>query len=76
MNPWKCLPVYLHVDGDNALAGLWCEECQLPSVVRFPILSLSENGVSQFGTHDACMDCGGFDDEEGEDDGYDTLVCG
>ena len=76
LNPWKCLPVYFHFDADNALVGLWCEDCNLPSAIRIPILSLSETGVNEVGFYDACMDCGEFDDEEGEDDDYDTLVCG
>lgn len=79
MNPWKCVPIYLHVDGDNAQVGLWCDECQLPSMIRFPIIQLSENGVTFAGYVQRCADCEGYDDEddeEGGDDGYSDLVCG
>lgn len=70
MNPWKCVPVYLHVDGDNAQVGLWCDECQLPSVVRFPILFMSENGISPAGVVDRCMECDEHEEDEDGDDGY------
>ena len=76
MNPWKCFPIYLHVDGDNAQVGLWCDDCQLPSVVRFPIIQMSQEGVGVCGFHENCMECGEFAGEDDEDDGEDDrLVC-
>lgn len=74
MNPWKCVPIYLHVDGENAQVGLWCDECQLPSVVRFPILSMSESGIAPAGVVDRCMECEDFGEDEGEDGDCDRLV--
>lgn len=76
MNPWKCLPVYLHIDGDGAQVGLWCEDCQLPSLVRFPIVEISERGVGVVSFVDSCSECGEFadGDEEDGDDGT-ALVC-
>jgi hypothetical protein len=70
MSPWKCFPIYLHIDGDNAQVGLWCERCQLPSVVRFPIVQMSQDGVGVCGFHESCVECEGFggDEDDGDDD--------
>jgi hypothetical protein len=77
MNPWKCIPTYLHIDGDNAQVGLWCEDCQLPSVMRFPVVQMSEAGVGVCGFYDNCTDCGELEGEDEDGDGYeDRLVCG
>lgn len=59
------MDVYLVIDTDDPQVGLWCEECQLPSVVRFPVLSMSLEGVGQAGVWIGCMRCDEF--EEGED---------
>lgn len=75
MNPWKCIPIYLTVDADNAEAGLWCWACQLPSVIKFPIVQLSEIGVGQVGFYEACMECGDFEEGGDGDDSDDLVGC-
>lgn len=72
MEVWS---VYLVVDGSDPQVGIWCDECQLPSVVKFPIIAMSMEGVGPAGTWAGCMKCEGY--EEGEDgDPEADLVCG
>jgi len=74
MSPWECFPVYFTIDVDKSEVGLWCEDCQLPSVVRFPVIVLSETGVGTCGFYENCMDCGEFEGEDGDDGDEDRLV--
>jgi hypothetical protein len=36
--------------------GLWCSRCALPSVLRFPLVVLSDDGVSPAGWVDYCAE--------------------
>ncbi len=36
--------------------GLWCDHCQLPSLVRFPMNAVLPNGVLPLGYLDLCTD--------------------
>lgn len=60
--------VTAHIVVGEPLTGLWCDGCQLPARVRFPLHLLSEAGVSPFGWTEACLHCEGYDDLEEEDD--------
>jgi hypothetical protein len=68
MNPPTGYHIYLYADADNSEVGLWCDLCQLPSAVRFPVLALTIDGITQAGMHVVCVDCG-TDAEEDDDDG-------
>lgn len=76
MNPWKCIPVYLHFDADNVEVGLWCDNCQLPSGLVFPVIQMSEAGVGQVGFYATCADCGDFEEEDEDGGDSDRLVRG
>lgn len=66
VNPYRTsYQIYLYADADNAEVGYWCGSCQLPSAVKFPVLAMTLDGISQAGWHEVCLDCGG--DEEGDD---------
>jgi hypothetical protein len=47
--------------------GIWCEVCQLPARVRWPLLLMSELGVAPFGVTEHCLHCEGYDDLEEDD---------
>jgi hypothetical protein len=42
--------------------GIWCGECLLPSGVRVPIFTLTDDGPRRLAWADfhKCTDCGGF----------------
>lgn len=67
MNPHANYQIYLYADADNAEVGFWCDGCQLPSAVKFPVLALTIDGISQAGQHTVCLDCGGDEEDEDED---------
>lgn len=67
MNPYVSYQIYLYADADNAEVGFWCDGCQLPSAVKFPVLALTMDGISQAGWHQVCLDCGGDEEDEDED---------
>ncbi|WP_280466805.1 hypothetical protein [Nocardia cyriacigeorgica] len=37
--------------------GLWCEQCALPSVLRFPVAGIVPTGVLDLGVVTICPDC-------------------
>lgn len=51
------LPVVHFQPGDPA-AGGWCVGCALPSLVRFPIYTLSRRGVTLWQIIEACLEDG------------------
>lgn len=59
---------WLYADTDHPILGLWCDECQLPGGVEFPLLGLSMEGVGELGSIVTCLNCGDFDDDEEADD--------
>lgn len=53
--------VKVHVElSEPDTAGEWCDECALPSVVRFPITGITENGVIPLGSVACCTECGRY----------------
>jgi len=38
--------------------GLWCRTCSAPSLLRFPVLHLTGDGVMPVGSVDFCLQCG------------------
>lgn len=60
----QALDVYFHLDASNPTVGLWCPDCQQPSVIECPVVQLSLDGVGIVGTCQTCVDCDG----DGEDD--------
>lgn len=50
--------VYVYVGAPEA--GIWCDGCLLPARCRFPLLSMSERGVTQISTVEKCPRCDGY----------------
>lgn len=72
MNTWH---VYLVIDDRNPEVGLWCSVCNLPSGIKFPILSISMEGVGQAGQWTGCLNCEGYEDDEDGDTEADLAGC-
>jgi hypothetical protein len=49
--------VDIAADHANLRTGLWCRNCNLPSGVEIPLLSLSASGVAPIGVIRRCHDC-------------------
>lgn len=47
---------FLEVDFGSPITGGWCATCQLPSVINWPLLVLTDMGVEQFGFVFRCFE--------------------
>lgn len=60
--------VTVHIDVGEPETGIWCNDCQLSARCRFPLLHLTERGVSHIATVERCVHCLGYDTDEDLDD--------
>ncbi|GAA1881837.1 hypothetical protein GCM10009773_07870 [Williamsia serinedens] len=37
--------------------GGWCDTCNLPSGISWPLYAITPRGVLSLGTYDTCADC-------------------
>lgn len=58
-------PAYFYIEASNPIVGLWCANCDLPSMCEFPLYAINSDGVAQVGMVRQCVDCEG--DEEDDD---------
>lgn len=49
--------VVLTVSPGTPETGQWCGTCLLPSLVRVPLLAISDAGVTRLGTAEGCPGC-------------------
>lgn len=56
--------VYVHIQVcPDPVTGIWCDGCSLSARVRFRLVSLSLDGVSNFGTVERCLRCDGYEED-------------
>jgi hypothetical protein len=58
------LSTFFIIDNFSPTVGLWCPDCDLPSMVKYPVTLMGENGVGPAGCWQVCMIC----EESGEDE--------
>lgn len=63
------IPITFEPDYANTISGIWCDDCNLPSVVRVPVLMFSESGVGPAGEVISCVNCDDMIELEDGDDG-------
>jgi hypothetical protein len=53
-------PYVVLIEAGEPETGLWCDSCLLPSVVRVPLIMITETGASDTALSPAelCTECG------------------
>ena len=49
---------YIHLTPGTPIAGGWCTQCNLPSLIEVPVNIVGQSGVRTIGTYTVCTEHG------------------